>query len=91
MTEEGQNFNINNLLEPVDIDLDKLFSLSYTFDNLKSFMKHMIKNQQTIAEKINELEKKSNQQKEESKKYQNFQINIEKKIKNIEINNAKAK
>ena len=91
MAEEGQNFNINNLLEPVDIDLDKLFSLSYTFDNLKSFMKHMIKNQQTIAEKINELEKKSNQQKEESKKYQNFQINIEKKIKNIEINNAKAK
>ena len=39
MTEEEQNPNINNILEPIDIDLDKLFSLSYTFDNLKSFMK----------------------------------------------------
>ena len=91
MTEKNQNYNINDLLEPVDIDLDKLFSLSYTFDNLKSFMKHMIKNQQTIAEKINELEKKTNLQKEENKKYQNFQMNIEKKMKSIEINNAKAK
>ena len=54
-------------------------------------MKHMIKNQQTIAEKINELEKKTNLQKEENKKYQNFQMNIEKKMKSIEINNAKAK
>ena len=91
MTEKNQNYNINDLLEPVDIDLDKLFSLSYTFDNLKSFMKHMIKNQQTIAEKINELEKKTNLQKEENKKYQNFQMNIEKKMKSIEINNARAK
>ena len=79
MTEKNPNFNINDFLEPVDVDLDKLFSLSYTFDNLKSFMKHIIKNQQTIAEKINDLEKKTNLQKEENKKYLQFQINIERK------------
>ena len=59
MTDRSQNYNINDFLEPVDIDLDKLFSLSYTFDNLKAFMKHMINNQKTIADKINELEKKT--------------------------------
>ena len=91
MTEKKPNFNINDFLEPVDVDLDKLFSLSYTFDNLKSFMKHIIKNQQTIAEKINDLEKKTNLQKEENKKYLQFQINIERKLKSIEIGNAKSK
>ena len=91
MTDKNQNFNINNMLEPIDIDLDKLFSLSYTFDNLKSFMKHIIKNQQTIADKINDLEKKSSAQKEESKKNQQFIFNIERRIKSIEIGNAKSK
>ena len=91
MTDKNQNFNINDILEPVDIDLDKLFSLSYTFDNLKSFMKHIIKNQQTIAEKINDLERKTTQQKEENKKYLQFQINIERKLKTIEIGNIKSK
>ena len=41
MTEGTQNYNINDILKPIDIDFDKLFSLSYTFDNLKSFMKNM--------------------------------------------------
>ena len=91
MTDKNKNFNINNMLEPIDIDLDKLFSLSYTFDNLKSFMKHIIKNQQTIADKINDLEKKSSIQKEESKKNQQFIFNIDRRIKSIEIGNAKSK
>ena len=91
MTENNPNYNINDVLQPIDIDLDKLFSLSYTFDNLKSFMKNIIKNQQIIADKINELEKKSTQQKEENKKYQYYQNNFEKRLKSIEINNAKVK
>ena len=91
MTENNTNFNINDILQPIDIDLDKLFSLSYTFDNLKSFMKNIIKNQQIIADKINELENKSTQQKEENKKYQHYQNNFERRLKAIEINNAKAK
>ena len=85
------NYNINNFLEPINIDLNKLFSLSYTFDNLKAFMKHMIKNQQIIADKINELEKKSNLQKEENKKREQYQNNMERRVKMLEIVNAKAK
>ena len=91
MTENNPNYNINDVLQPIDIDLDKLFSLSYTFDNLKSFMKNIVKNQQIIADKINELENKSTQQKEENKKYQYYQNNFERRLKSIEINNAKAK
>ena len=91
MTEGTQNYNINDILQPINIDFDKLFSLSYTFDNLKSFMKNMLKNQQIMAEKINQLEKNSLQQKEENKKTQQFQTNIDRKLKSIEISNAKAK
>ena len=91
MTDLKQNFDLNNMLEPFDIDLDKLFSLSYTFDNLKSFMKHMINNQQIIADKINELEKRSLQQKEDNKKNQLFQNNIDRRLKTIEIGTAKTK
>ena len=91
MTEEEQNPNINNILEPIDIDLDKLFSLSYTFDNLKSFMKNIIKNQQIIADKINDLEKKSSMQNEENKKFHIFQVKIDKKIKLVENNVNKNK
>ena len=91
MTDLKQNYDINNMLEPIDIDLDKLFSLSYTFDNLKSFMKHMINNQQIIADKINELEKRSLQQKEDNKKNHLFQNNIDKRLKTIEIGTAKTK
>ena len=91
MTDLKQNYDLNNMLEPFDIDLDKLFSLSYTFDNLKSFMKHMINNQQIIADKINELEKRTLQQKEDNKKYQLFQNNMDKRLKTIEIGTAKTK
>ena len=91
MTEGTQNYNINDILKPIDIDFDKLFSLSYTFDNLKSFMKNMLKNQQIMADKINELEKNSSQQKEENKKALQFQINMDRRLKTIEITNAKNK
>ena len=91
MTEENSEFNINNLLEPVDIDLDKLFSLSYTFDNLKSFMKNIIKNQQIIADKINDLEKKSLFQNDENKRFHIFQIKMDKKLKSVENNVTKNK
>ena len=91
MTDLNQNYDLNNMLEPFDIDLDKLFSLSYTFDNLKSFMKHIINNQQIIADRINELEKRSSQQKEENKKNQLFQNNIDRRLKTIEIGTAKTK
>ena len=91
MTEENPEFNMNNILEPVDIDLDKLFSLSYTFDNLKSFMKNMIKNQQIIADKINDLEKKSLFQNDENKRFHIFQAKIDKKVKLIENNVTKNK
>ena len=91
MTDINQNYNINDFLEPVNIDLDKLFSLSYTFDNLKAFMQHMINNQKKIADKINELEKNAHQQKEDNKKNQQYQINIERRLKLIEVNTSKAK
>ena len=91
MTEEEQNPNINTILEPIDIDLDKLFSLSYTFDNLKSFMKNILKNQQIIADKIKDLEKKSSTQNEENKKFHIFQIKIDKKLKVVENNVNKTK
>ena len=91
MSEENQETDINKILEPVDIDLDKLFSLSYTFDNLKSFMKNIIKNQQIIADKINELEKKSVLQNDENKRFHIFQSKIDKKLKIVENNVNKNK
>ena len=89
--ELNQDFNINNLLEPINIDFDKLFSLSYTFDNLKTFMKNILKNQQIIADKINDLEKKSLTQNEENKKTHIFQVKIDKRIKTVENNVSKNK
>ena len=93
MTEvnQQQEFDINNLLEPINIDFDKLFSLSYTFDNLKAFMKNILKNQQIIAEKINELEKRSSTQNDENKKYHIFQAKIDKRVKTVENNVGKNK
>ena len=86
MTEESPELDVNKLLEPIDIDLDKLFSLSYTFDNLKSFMKNIIKNQKIIADKINNLEKKSTFQNDENKRFYIFQAKLDKRVKNVENN-----
>ena len=91
MTDSNPSYNINDFLEPVNIDLDKLFSLSYTFDNLKAFMQHMINNQKKIADKINDLEKNVTKQKEENKKNQQYQTNVERRLKLIEVNTSKAK
>ena len=93
MTEvnQQQEFDINNLLEPINIDFDKLFSLSYTFDNLKAFMKNILKNQQIIADKINDLEKKSLNQNDENKKAHIFQVKIDKRVKTVENNVSKNK
>ena len=88
---QNQDFNINNLLEPINIDFDKLFSLSYTFDNLKTFMKNILKNQQIIADKINDLEKKSLNQNDENKKAHIFQVKIDKRVKTVENNVSKNK
>ena len=91
MTEINPELNINSLLEPIDIDLDKLFSLSYTFDNLKSFMKNIIKNQQIIADKITDLQKKAILQNDENKLFHIFQSRTDKKLKIIEKNVNKNK
>ena len=91
MTEESPELDVNKLLEPIDIDLDKLFSLSYTFDNLKSFMKNIIKNQKIIADKINNLEKKSTFQNDENKRFYIFQAKLDKRVKNVENNVNKNK
>ena len=65
-------------LEQIDVDINKLFSLSYTFDNLKLIMNTLLENQNIMSKKINELEKELKEQKDQSKN----QINIlEKKIK----------
>ena len=65
-------------LEQIDVDINKLFSLSYTFDNLKLIMNTLLENQNIMSAKINELEKNLLNQKEQSKN----QINsLEKKIK----------
>ena len=49
--------NINPLiLDPINIDLNKLFSLSYTFENLRIFMSSLLKNQSLMTDKINELQ-----------------------------------
>ena len=66
-------------LEPINIDLNKLFSLS--FDNLKSFMTSLLDNQKVMTNKINELNKKIKNEIEQNKKFHAFLINIDKKQK----------
>ena len=67
-------------LNQIDLDINNLFSLSYTFDNLKLFMKTLLENQNIMSSKLNELEKSLNEQKEKSKKEI---TTLEKKIKSI--------
>ena len=69
-------------LNQIDLDINNLFSLSYTFDNLKLFMKTLLENQNIMLSKLNELEKSLNEQKEKSKKEI---TTLEKKIKSISI------
>ena len=49
LSEKGIN------LEPLDVDFNKLFSLSYTFDNLKLIMNTLLENQNIMYSKIKDL------------------------------------
>ena len=69
-------------LNQIDLDINNLFSLSYTFDNLKLFMKTLLENQNIMSSKLNELEKSLKEEKEKSK---NQITTLEKKIKSISI------
>ena len=67
-------------LIPLDVDIDKLFSLSYTFDNLKLIMNTLLENQNIMYSKIKDIETQISTEKEDSK----TRINIlEKKIKTL--------
>ena len=82
ISEEGIN------LVPLDVDFNKLFSLSYTFDNLKLIMNTLLENQNIMYSKIKELESKLSTEKEENK----TQINtLEKKIKILTFQKEKEK
>ena len=77
--------NISN----VDIDLDSLFKLSYSFDALKLMLGNMGKNQTAMVDKINELDeelKKMKKKNEELEKAvtQNQSI-TDKKFKSFEV------
>ena len=68
LSEKGIN------LIPLDVDINKLFSLTYTFDNLKLIMNTLLENQNIMYSKIQDLEN----EKEDSK----IRINmLEKKVK----------
>ena len=76
LSEQGIKF------EQIEVDFNKLFSLSYSFDTLKLLMNTLLENQNIMSTKINELEKIVKEQKDQSKN----QINIlEKKIKALSI------
>ena len=78
------------ILQSIDIDLNKLLSFSYTFDNLKTFMSSLNKNQFLMNDKINELENKLKLQTDINKKYHNSLVNFDKKLKFLEINLTKG-
>ena len=50
LSEKGIN------LIPLDVDINKLFSLTYTFDNLKLIMNTLLENQNIMYSKIQDLE-----------------------------------
>ena len=78
---KGNDFSV----EPINVDLNQLFSLSYTFDNLKSLMNKLLENQKTMVDKINDLNKKCKHGEAETKKLQTQIIPaMDKKIKLLE-------
>ena len=76
LSEKGIN------LVPLDVDFNKLFSLSYTFDNLKLIMNTLLENQNIMYSKIKDLETKISAEKEDSKTRMNL---LEKKFRTISI------
>ena len=76
LSEKGIN------LIPLDVDINKLFSLTYTFDNLKLLMNTLLENQNIMYSKIKDLETIISAEKEDSK----TKIDIlEKKIKVLSL------
>ena len=63
-------------LVPLDVDFDKLFSLSYTFDNLKLIMNTLLENQNIMYSKIKDLEANISAEKEDSKTEKDKNFNI---------------
>ena len=54
-------------LIPIDVDINQLFSLSYTFDNLKLIMNTLLQNKNIIYYKIKDLETNFSTQNEDTK------------------------
>ena len=76
LSEKGIN------LIPLDVDINKLFSLSYTFDNLKLIMNTLLENQNIMYSKIKDLETNISTEKEDSKTRINL---LEKKLKTLTL------
>ena len=76
LSEKGIN------LIPLDVDINKLFSLSHTFDNLKLIMNTLLENQNIIYSKIKDLETNISTEKEDSKTRINL---LEKKLKTLTL------
>ena len=80
---------LKEILKPNNIDINDLFSFTYTFENLKTFADKIITNQQAIVKKFDEIEKLFNAQKDENKKLESSQNKIDVRLKNLEIGNSK--
>ena len=74
------------ILETNNIDLNRLISFSYTFENLKKFMSSIKNNQTLMSNKINELENQLKLQTDINTKYQMNLLNLDKKALSLESN-----
>ena len=72
-------------LEKTDIDLNALFNLSYSFENLKGLLTAVLKNQDTLAEKVKNLE----EQGQKNTEIINKTIINEKRIRHIDMGKSK--
>ena len=68
-------------LEKTDIDLNALFNLSYSFDNLKGLLTAILKNQDLMADRIKNIEETD---KKAADIVEQHSIN-EKRLKSIEV------
>ncbi len=74
-------------LEKTDIDLNALFNLSYSFDNLKGLLTAVLKNQDTLEDKLKNLE----EQGKKNTEIINKTIISEKRVKHIDVIKSKDK
>ena len=74
-------------LEKTDIDLNALFNLSYSFDNLKGLLTAVLKNQDTLADKLKNIE----EQGKKNTEIINKTIINEKRVKHIDVIKSKDK